>query len=555
MRKKAIALVLTLALLLGLTAGCAPTTTPSAPSSPTTVTGQVTTPQPTAPSQPLPTTPPPATPQATGAIDKAFSGIGGKAAIEGLNSFTYESSAKRGLLFEGLKPEDPPRDTSNFTLKASHDIATDSLRLDYTRNIDFLGVKTTTNSSEIVVGNLGVVTGAEGLRGGGSGDMTSVRMASTKRQALLLNPHLVLKTVARLPAVASETGTGQLDGKEYLLITVKNSVSPFTLYVDPATGDIARLATKENDYLRRDVDLEVTFGGWQTADGGLRFPTSVKMTLGGALIHDETRSAFQANPSLAADLFKFPDTAKPVYDADAATRGERSAQYHQMFAAVGLPRDASQPNATARQLAPGVYFIAGGSHNSLAIEQSNGIVVVEAPLDEARSKAVISTVKTTIPGKAITFMVSDHHHIDHSGGLRTYVAEGAAIVTGEGSSDFFTTNFAARSTIEPDALELNRKAAVVKAVPLNGSFAMPDTLRPVSAWHVPSTHAVDMVMAYVEKEGIVFISDIYSPPGDPGPSAKELNDVIVKNNLKVNLIVGGHGDVISYTDFLAKLPK
>ena len=41
---------------------------------------------------------------------------------------------------------------------------------------------------------------------------------------------------------------------------------------------------------------------------------------------------------------------------------------------------------------------------------------------------VIAKVKETIPDKPIRYIVNSHVHFDHSGGLRTYVAEGATVV-------------------------------------------------------------------------------------------------------------------------------
>ena len=54
---------------------------------------------------------------------------------------------------------------------------------------------------------------------------------------------------------------------------------------------------------------------------------------------------------------------------------------------------------------------------------------VEGPFGEARSLAVNEEIRKAIPNKPIKFVINTHHHIDHAGGLRAAVAEGAAIVT------------------------------------------------------------------------------------------------------------------------------
>ena len=81
------------------------------------------------------------------------------------------------------------------------------------------------------------------------------------------------------------------------------------------------------------------------------------------------------------------------------------------------------------QLAEGVWLLGGGSHNSVAVEFRDHVVVIEAPLNEERSLAVIEEVMNLAPTKPIRFIVTTHHHWDHLGGLRTYVHEGATVIT------------------------------------------------------------------------------------------------------------------------------
>ncbi|WP_221885685.1 MBL fold metallo-hydrolase [Variovorax sp. MHTC-1] len=84
-----------------------------------------------------------------------------------------------------------------------------------------------------------------------------------------------------------------------------------------------------------------------------------------------------------------------------------------------------------------MWFLAGGSHNSVAIEQREHLVLVEAPLDEARTQAVIEQAKALAPGKPIRFVVNSHAHFDHSGGVRAAVAEGVSIVTQAANVAYF----------------------------------------------------------------------------------------------------------------------
>src|SRR2546423_6020325 len=94
-------------------------------------------------------------------------------------------------------------------------------------------------------------------------------------------------------------------------------------------------------------------------------------------------------------------------------------------------------NVVSQRLADGVWFLGGGSHNSIAVAMKDFAVLIEAPLDDARTNAVIAETKRLVPGKPIKYVVNTHHHWDHAGGLRAAYAEGATIVTNEQNQNFY----------------------------------------------------------------------------------------------------------------------
>ncbi|NUQ74254.1 MAG: MBL fold metallo-hydrolase [Polyangiaceae bacterium] len=484
-------------------------------------------------------------------IEKAFVGVGGKDAVMGLTGLKIQSKGARWLQGEGYEPHTPAIKTTLFTVDVTADLAADNLRLDWKRDVDVLGIQASLQASEIIAGNLGVISGNESIFGFPAGDMLSDRWASVRKQQWILNPHLLLKQAAADPTmILDDKGVALLDGTVHHLVVLENDISPITLYVNQATGWINKLTLSENDNLHRDVDVEVLYYGWAApAAGGLKFPSDVYIARSGEIIHQEARSSVEVNPAIAAGTFDFPAGSNPMYSEMDAHRGEANHQWHQMFAGSGLPFDGQQTFINPVELAPGVFHLMGGSHHSLLVEQQNGLVLVEAPLDQGHAEALLAHVSTVFPSKPITHVIATHHHDDHSSGVRTIAAAGATVVASAASSTFWNHILTARSSIFPDAMETNPVKAPVMWVPELGSLNLDDNARPVSAYHIKTDHAADLLIVHLPSQNVLFQSDMLSSGGPImffgvfAANAKDLHDGIMANGIDApNLVIaGGHG--------------
>ena len=492
---------------------------------------------------------PPASPLAT-ALERAVASIGGKEALEGLESFSLESAGERWILHEGFLPRDEAGPAGSFTLQLTYDITGDNLRLDYIRNSSGRDREVT----EVISDQLGYISGADANFGPpGVKPLTSDRWASIRKEQRLLNPHIILRDALATPGLVSFGNRETLNGTTHSVLVVHDEIFSINLYVNEETNQITKLATMELDYFRRDVPLEALYSNWQQFDG-FSFPMNVEITLDGETIHSEKRTTIEVNPSLDGDLFEFPSAVSPTFDAELADRGRRTSQFIQAFAYLGFLKDGDHGEVNAIEVRPGIFHLLGGPNNSMVVEQEKGIVVVEGVLHDQRAEAIISWVQDTFPGKPITHVVSTHHHIDHAGGMRPFVAAGATAIVHEAVEVFFREMFQSTdSKIMPDALDRNPVEATIAVVPADGSFIIADSLRPVGVYTAQTPHAADKMIIFVQNEGIVFVSDIYSPGAPPGPGAEQFNDAVIRNDLDVTTIVGGHGGTIAYAEFLDAL--
>jgi len=236
-------------------------------------------------------------------------------------------------------------------------------------------------------------------------------------------------------------------------------------------------------------------------------------------------------------------------------------------AALTVPdivRNATVPpmRVESEEVADGVWLIGGGSHNSVAVEFADYVAVVEAPLDEARSLAVIEEIVRLVPDKPIRYVINTHQHHDHVGGLRTYMHIGATIVTQWRNYDFYRSdvlNYAPR-TLAPDMLSLwppTELAEGYQYETVRENYALTDGSRTMHISYVqPLRHVEGMLMAYLPAERMIIESELFNPPppGAPQPAATDANRSLVAHvqrlGLNVETIVPLHGQPAPWSDLL-----
>jgi glyoxylase-like metal-dependent hydrolase (beta-lactamase superfamily II) len=174
-------------------------------------------------------------------------------------------------------------------------------------------------------------------------------------------------------------------------------------------------------------------------------------------------------------------------------------------------------------------------------------VVIEAGQGEERSNAVIAAAKRLVPNKPIRYLVNTHHHIDHSRGLRTFVAEGATIVTHQINRAYFAKLFAAPHTLNPDKLASSKRAATFETV--TTKKVMTDGNHVIELHHMAgSGHNAGLLLVYLPKEKILVQGDAYNPPAQANapvvmpvsPYVENLVATIDRLTLDVETIVPIH---------------
>lgn len=229
-----------------------------------------------------------------------------------------------------------------------------------------------------------------------------------------------------------------------------------------------------------------------------------------------------------------------------------------------LDTDPPDYGVEATELAKGVWLLGGGSHNSIAVEFADFVAIIEAPLNEQRSLAVIDKVVALVPSKPIRFLVNTHDHYDHLGGLRTYLHVGATIVTHQRNRLFYESellNYVPR-TLEPDMVSLYPPTEISEGYTMEDvdeKYILGDGSRFLEIYYVQGfgSHVEGMLMAYLPKERILVEADMYDPgllaessPDRPTAGEAALYQNVMQNGLQPATVAPIHGDAVSWDDFL-----
>jgi glyoxylase-like metal-dependent hydrolase (beta-lactamase superfamily II) len=355
------------------------------------------------------------------------------------------------------------------------------------------------------------VKGDKAWNMGPNGPVPQVAAAEGRQLQILLTPHGFVRA-------ALAAGNATLSGTEGASVISFTTLGNYTLNgtID-AQNLVSKIETKRPDPVLGDTAVVATFSDYKDFNG-IKFPTKILLTEGGFPSWDLTITNVTPNAPL-----ELPVPA-PV---QAAT----------------LP-----PVQTASaKLANGVWHVAGGSHHSLVVEFKDYIAVVEAPLNEERSLAVLAEAKKLVPNKPVKYVLTTHHHFDHVGGLRTYVAEGATVITHASNVPYFTKTLTAPATMVADKQGKDPKPPMLQGV--SEKYVLTDGKQTIEVYPTEGdTHTKEYTLIYLPGPKILVEADAFSPgppdappPETPPPNAVKLYDEIQRLKLNVATIAPIHG--------------
>jgi len=511
------------------------------------------------------------TPTPIDLVRQAIEAQGGVDALRNLKRLSIKGEVRHWEPEESYVAGGQPVFTDHSAFTLSWDFEHRMARTDWDREIQFPAV-THDVYSEVVTPALGyadvagtdLVINQSDLPPKGQQAMSGIRLATHLRELERASPMLLLKALddprnlRALPDQILGGGTysgafgGHFPPETLPAVAFKDGDTNFTILFDRKTHLPAAIRTLDDDALLGDSNYDLILSGWRPV-GGVQIAHALTYTLANMAIGKATYSDVTPNPSFPARAFAVTDAvrtaAKPPAMGDVPYQWVIRRLNFNRFPDSDAVNFMPGEGLKLVELAPNVQQVLGGSHNGLIVAMSDHLVIFDAPINEWQARFTIDAAKAKYPGKPVKYLVLTHHHTDHTGGSRTYVAEGATVVVPAPDKAFFEQVFRAPHTVFPDELQKNPKPAMV--IEVTDRMTLKDDSGEIRFYNIPSPHAQGMLVSHIASADLMWVTDQYSAGRDRtrSPGAVHLYETLKRLGVRPARFAGGHGSSGTWSEF------
>jgi glyoxylase-like metal-dependent hydrolase (beta-lactamase superfamily II) len=469
--------------------------------------------------------------QARRVLDDAIEAHGGLEAMRAIKDFTLKEKGKLHARFQSPAAEP-------FVVGSSDE----TLIVDTDRGFVFDDLKATNTGFNNWTKT--VIKGTEGqtfdMWSKTATPIPNASINNFRGQMRRLPPFVLLEAMDRASTLRW-LGEDEIGGKRQKVISVMRPDNQLlTLSFDAQTNLLTRYGYLYADPASGDAEIAQSYSGYRTI-GRLKLPSGRILYNSGGIIQETEYTDLQINTRPSDNLFQGPDG----------------------FEKLAAP-PATPPPPAVSKIAEDVYILeglAGGTHNVLFVAFNDHVLVVEAPeqiLYNNNSVQALAKIKETVPGKPIKYLVLTHHHSDHAGGFREYVAEGTTIVTTATTKSFLEKAAAAESSLLPKLSASNKLTIETIA---NKKRVFQDDKHLVELYDIgPNPHANEMLIVYLPKEKILFQADMVNPAANGTiPIAQDptisFSEKLQQLGLNVEKIYGVHGRATTPDELRTSIEK
>ncbi|HSR50074.1 MAG TPA: MBL fold metallo-hydrolase [Acidobacteriota bacterium] len=355
--------------------------------------------------------------------------------------------------------------------------------------------------------------------------VSSPEFAQTRGRLARMMPPLLLEEALARPSGLRYLGQRSGEGGPLDAVIMPLDGQSLTLLFDRQAGHLRGL-----EYLADVPLLGDTVVAWEffepLSGQGLPYPSGYRIQFGGRTLQEVHYDKVTTSEVDRADVFQIPDEIPTPQPPPPRT--------------AGPPPSPRRP--VAREVDAGVYIVPelrGGFH-VMFVDLGEDVAAFEAPTgwlelhqvpasdfvpgasSGSVSRLYIDLIRETLGDKPIRYLALSHHHGDHAGGLREFLAEGSTIVTAAQMTSLVERAVERPHTLDPDSRAGQSTPARIEV--FSGARTLgegPNRIELIE--YEENDHAQGLTIMYLPERSILYVADlVYAWPEGRRPHASHL---------------------------------
>ncbi len=291
-----------------------------------------------------------------------------------------------------------------------------------------------------------------------------------------------------------------------------------------------------------EVTTRVYFSTWMIEAGGIRYPRQFDVERHGLPWKSITITQLVMNPPVAADSFDVPLEIREAFGKN-------------KIAIDDLPL-AWRGKEPATELAKDIVKIPAGWDVAL-VRQSDGVVIIEAPISSGYSARVLAEAGRRFPGAPIKAVISTSDAWPHVGGIREYVARGVPIYALDLNRPLLERIIAGLRKSYPDALAKQERKAKFQIV--SGKITLGAGENRLELYPIRGESSERMIMIYFPEHGLLYGSDLIQQNRDGSffmtQYLSELVDAVGRESLAVKTVFAMHSKALPWSEIIGAVDR
>jgi hypothetical protein len=368
-----------------------------------------------------------------------------------------------------------------------------------------------------------------------------------------LGSPLVALQVALSASDLQKVGTSNLYGAPHTLVRFTHDGQPVTMelnddngYVDAITRRVCAPYSISNN-IWGDYQIRNVFGDWRLEKGGLHYPFLSTVYFNGMLQETDVTKDLAINSATShlteiADSPINPNAVHNPNDVDEIPLSNLATKAN------------GNPGSGPIEIAPGVLQIPGNWYTTV-VRQSDGLVIIDAPISSGYSRQVMATAMQHFPGLPIKAVITSTSYWWHFAGIREYAARAIPIYVLDSNEGLIRSALAAPHTSHPDNLaKLNVK---LKLIPVSHPTTIGAGANSLVLYPIRNATG-QMMMTWFPTSHLLYTAEMAQPLGAGHTflfpqSLWEVQQSVQGYRLPVTSIIGMHMSPTAWSSLVASV--